>query len=57
MKEKLQDLSRLLDRIIYEMYEKKETSILNTPNDNNTITENKSSRRFTGPPEEDSKIS
>ena len=27
MKEKLQDLSRLLDRIIYEMYEKKETSI------------------------------
>lgn len=27
MKEKLQDLSRLLDRVIYEMHEKKETSI------------------------------
>ena len=27
MKEKIQDIARLLERIIYEMYEKKETSI------------------------------
>lgn len=27
MKEKIQDLSKLLERIIYEMYEKKETNI------------------------------